>query len=638
MIKKSFTLRVLVINFLLLALPLLIASFIFFQNSYQEAITAAKKQLREVANFRTYSLVATQPVKQSLLSELAYVLDVSTKLAQEDYKGLTHQLVEISHFWGDYQIFILSNGKKGSYQILASSERTTVDTVFQSYQQLGFVVDEGSGTFIRYMYSQGTERYNPYIFVARTIDSKESGKPIGILMVAANITEHLATLLAPGPQLKNAQFALLTSDGIVFAASDPHLTGQYMNPISSERLQQIQSSKQMGDIPLATKPLPVIKGNDPPFFEFIFNNQVQMAYQVYVPDVRLSIVAYTPKQEFFGASVRHFLLIYSIYGLILLGGAGITYWISLYVSRPLRQLSSAMGKVGQGNLNVRFHEEPLGFEINILGQMFNSTLDTLFQNIQKAEDERVKKETYQRELAIARQVQRSLLPSHIPKVKGISVAGIYLPATNVGGDFFVIQSKQMKEGEEFLVLAVADASGKGIPSVLYSLSLRSLLRSYLTLSNSVGEILRSINHSFLKDTGDSGMFATMVLGIYNAESRELSYYSCGHPPAYVKRSNGEIITLTHSGVALGLKEWEPFKTDTIQLNPGDSMIFYTDGLMEASNPQGQQFSENRIKEVLQKERGGSAEDLLNHLVYTFEEFTKGKTQEEETTIVTLRVD
>ena len=131
MIKKSFALRVLAINFLLLALPLLIDSFIFFQSAYDESIQSAKKELKEVSNLRSYSLIASEPVKHVLLSELGHVVDISSKMASQDFENLTRELVEITHLWIDYQIYVLELGQNGFYKIAASNDRDLVNTFFE---------------------------------------------------------------------------------------------------------------------------------------------------------------------------------------------------------------------------------------------------------------------------------------------------------------------------------------------------------------------------------------------------------------------------------------------------------------------------------------------------------------------------
>lgn len=637
MIKQSFTLRVLVISFLVLALPLLIDSFIFFQNSYYDAIKDAKTDLRESANFRTFTLTEIQPVKQVLLRELEYFLNLGD-FNKIDGNELSRQFSEIAHIGGNFEIFLLDLGDGSEYKVIASSLRAFIDTTFTSYLKLSHIVEVGEGTFIRYIYSHEEERFIPYIFVARVVQSKKTGKPAGIIMVTSQVEEQLDSVLMPDPKTENIKFAILNSDGIVFAASNESLAGNYFDPISPTRRKEILASNQLGNATFPPNPLPIIKGDDPPFFEFIFNDQVQIAYRAYISDFGISVVAYSPKEEFFGKAVRHFLFIYSVYGLILVVGGGVTYWLSLWISRPLRQLSYLMGEVSRGNLDVRFEKEPLGFEINILGGIFNNTLVNLLENIQRVEDERVKKETYERELFIGRQVQRSLLPSKVPEITGAELAGTYLPAAEVGGDFYGFIPRSTKKGEEMLIIAVADAAGKGISPCLYALSARSLLRTYATLTDDPGEALSQANNAFMEDAGDTGMFVTMFSGFYHTDSKILTYYSCGHVPPIVRRSDGRLVTLEHSGMALGLRESKGFKSDSVQLEPGDIVIFYTNGLTEAVNDRFQSFSEKRLKSCLQQRKWSSAQEAVDGLTAELRAFTGTASQEEEVIIVALKVN
>ncbi len=638
MIKKSFALRVLAINFLLLALPLLIDSFVFFQNSYYEAIRAAKKELKEVSNLRTFSLIASEPVKQVLLSELGYVIDISGKMAAKDFDHLTHELVEIAQLWREYQIYVLELSQNGYYKIVASSSRDLVNTFFEAYHPLETVLKTGSGTFVRYLYSDEAQSYVSNLFVAQAIESKETGKPIGILMVSSKVESLLTSLLAPSHQLRNAKFAILNSDGIVFKSTDPHLMGQYFKPISDKRRRQIISSRQLGNLELPDVTLPVIQGKDPPFFEFIFDDQVQIAYQAFIPEMKLSLVGYSPKEEFFGSAVRHFLFIYVTYGLILLGGGAVTYWLSLWISRPLRQLIHVMGEVRQGNLGVRFQEAPWGFEINILGSMFNNTIDTLLLNIQRAEDERVKKETYQREVAICREVQRSLFSSPLPDIKASMAAGGYLPATDVGGDFYYFFSKATQSGENVLALSMADIDGRGISPCLYSLSARSLFRAFSTLYDDVGTVLSLTNDDFIRDVGDAGVSLDLFLGFYHPDSRILSYCSCGSTPGMVKRNDGQIEPLNLTGEALGLQESHQYKSETLQLYSGDTLILYTSGLLKAESSTQKHFSEMQLKDILQSKKWNTAQDMVDKVKAVVQEFTAGTPQEEEAIIVALKID
>lgn len=638
MIKQSFTLRVLVISFLLLALPLIIDSFIFFQDSYHHSIADAKLKLRESANFRTFALAEIQPVKQVLLEELNYLLDLGNKEKELSSEKTNHLIEEIAHIGGNFQIIILDLGNEGEYKIIASSMPSFRNSTLASFMKLREIIEVGQGTFLRYIYSEEENRYVPFVFLARVIHSKQSQKPIGLLLVMANIQSQIDSVLALGQRGEKMQFALLNNDGIVFAATDPELKGKYFDSLSQKREDEILRSTQLGPSVKELTPVPVIEGNDPPYFEFIFADQVQIAYRAYVSDFGISVVSYSPKEAFFGEAVRHFLFIYTVYALLLVIGGAITYSLSLWISRPLRQLSQLMGEVAQGNLSVRFRKEPFGFEINLLGEIFNQTLVNLLDNIQNAEDEKVKLETYQRELAIGREVQYSLIPAKVPQVNGVEVAGIYLPANEVGGDYYGFLQRELESGEEILVISVADAAGKGISSCLYSLSARSLFQTFMNLVDDPGEALHRTNNAFVENTGDTGMFVTFFAGVYHSHSKVLTYCSCGHVPPILRRKDGSIHLLDHAGIALGLKESESYHSESIQLVSGDLVVFYTNGLTEAVNGNNEHFSEQRLKGLLQQRNWISAQDTVTGLSDELRLFTGNVLQDEEVIIVVLKVE
>lgn len=186
-------------------------------------------------------------------------------------------------------------------------------------------------------------------------------------------------------------------------------------------------------------------------------------------------------------------------------------------------------------------------------------------------------------------------------------------------------------------ISVADAAGRGLSSCLYALSARSLFRSYATLYDDVGEVLRAANHDFLADAADTGMFMALFYAMYHVESKELSYYSCGHIPGFVKSASGEIVTLACSGIAIGLQESKPYLPDTLQLVSGDSVVLFTRALLEAVDNEGEQFQENRLKTLVQSKEWQSAQELVDNIHATVEAFTQGVPQEEEIIVVVLHV-
>ncbi len=293
MIKQSFTLRVLVISFIVIALPLLISSFIFFQMSYYEAIDDAKMMLRDDANLRTFTLYEIENAKKILFEELEYLFDISEKITNLKHEELNRELAEIAHLGGDFQIYILDTGKDFRYKIIASSVLDDTDTYFISYLRLKEAMEAGEGIFIRYVYSEEERRYFPYLFLAQTIQSEKKGESIAILMIAINIQNEINSILMKSGEKDKINHAILNTDGIVVDASDPKMKGQYVNPISPARREEILSSRQIGIKRLAPTLLPITRKEDPHFFEFIFNYQMQIAYRADFFNICISVVAYS---------------------------------------------------------------------------------------------------------------------------------------------------------------------------------------------------------------------------------------------------------------------------------------------------------------------------------------------------------
>lgn len=633
MIFRSLPLRVLAVVFIVLALPLLIDSFIFSKRLYNESIKDTKESLRQTGNYRAYAISELDPVRFVAIQELTVLLDIENGMPS--IEELNQKLKKTKEIGPDFYISILGKEENGNYKILASSDESLVGSLFESSFLLGRALNKQKiGDFIRFQKKAGSSVEVPFISIAKKILSPTTKETVGVLVISTPIHQEILPMLEGGSERGlDINFAIMTRDEIVIAATDFTLLGNYLSSLSGEKKAQLVSSKQLGTLTLAEDPLAIVSKEETSFFEFIFANHVQIAYKVAIPNIDLFFLSYTSKKILFSHSVKHFLFIYATYGLIFIVGGAIAYWLSTWIARPLMQLCSLMTKVGKGDLSGRFKEEPLGFEINSLGNIFNQTLGALIENIQQAEDERVQKETFRKEMELGQEVQRNLLPREMPTVPGLEFEAVYLSPTEVGGDFYDIFLKN----KTHIALTVADASGKGISACLYALSFRSLLRTSLTLHEGAGEILSHTNNMFIQDAGDTGMFVMAMMGIYDIEKRELSYYSCGHVPGIIRRANGQLAILNHSGMAIGLKESTPFKADKAQLYPGDILLLYTDGLIDVVNEKFQHFSEKRLRNFLQQKRIESAHDVVSGLTEEVKRFIGGVQQEEEIAILCMKV-
>lgn len=639
-ISRSLTLRILIVSFLVLALPILVDSFLFFQHEYETALQEAKQQVRAAANFRAFTLTEVQPTRQLLLREIENFLnlrDPQTLAHPESLDKALAEVVKLTDPELEMTIYLIQKNKEGHYQILSSSQPEKGNpNPFTDDQLFYWPVKMGEGYFGHYIYSEKYRRYIPYLFRARVIATPPE-IPTTLLVVSSNVEITFGAGLTERGTDHKMRFAGLSAEGIVLVATDPKLIGTSFDPLTPERAQEVITRNTTG-LPLTTiTPITLLQNPGNGFLEFVFNKEVQIGYRAYFSEYTLSVLAYVSKKTLLQNALSHFFWIYTLYGIILVIGGGFTYWGALLLSRPLHRLSFLMEEVGRGNLNVHFEPYPFGGEVNVLGKIFNETLHSLVQTMEKAEEEHVKIETTRHELSIGREVQQKLFPEKMAELPGIDLAGRYVPARDVGGDFYGYITRPSHSGEEIIYLNIADASGKGISSCLYALSARSLLRSFAILDDDPGIALSRANNAFIDYVGDTGMFVTMCSSVYHCDTKLLSYYSCGHIAPIVRRKNGTLLPLEVSGIALGLRASHPYISQSLPLYSGDIVLFYTNGLTEAVDENHHPFSLERLHRYLEKGGWATAEAVIDGLVAEIKTFTQGREQEEEMTMIVLKV-
>ena len=198
----------------------------------------------------------------------------------------------------------------------------------------------------------------------------------------------------------------------------------------------------------------------------------------------------------------------------------------------------------------------------------------------------------QNELDVARGMQQSILPTQFPKDPSYAVYGKMQPARNVGGDFFDVM--YLNDGR--VGLAVADVSDKGVPAALFMMSSRTLLKGAAIGVALPGEVLREVNDLLIEDN-EGGMFVTLLYAVYDPSSRELTYANGGHNTPLVVHPDGTsaLFPLT-DGIALGIAPDLSYRQNMVTLFPGDTVIFYTDGVTEAMNSEEEEFGLDPLSE------------------------------------------
>jgi serine phosphatase RsbU (regulator of sigma subunit)/ketosteroid isomerase-like protein len=250
---------------------------------------------------------------------------------------------------------------------------------------------------------------------------------------------------------------------------------------------------------------------------------------------------------------------------------------------------------------------------------------------QLLEQERIERERVDQELRVARRIQQASLPNEVPELEGWQISPYYQPAREVGGDFYDFHL--LSEGR--LGLVVGDATGKGVPAALVMSTTCGMLQavSQTLDSSSPGEVLSRVNETLLSRI-PTNMFVTCFYAILNPKRGHLVYANAGHDLPYLQHGD-EAKELRARGMPLGLMPASSYEENEIVIDAGESVLFYSDGLVEAHNPEGQMFSFPRLRALVAEHtwEGALGEYLLEEL-YSF--VGEGWEQEDDITLLTLR--
>src|SRR5512143_83138 len=253
------------------------------------------------------------------------------------------------------------------------------------------------------------------------------------------------------------------------------------------------------------------------------------------------------------------------------------------------------------------------------------------QLVREQQIEAQQRERLEQELRVARLIQQTLLPKELPTLNGWQVATYYQPARAVGGDFY--DFVDLPDGR--LALVIGDVTDKGVPAALVMASARSILRAGAQRFASPGAILEYANDLLCPDIPPN-MFVTCLYAMLDPNTGRLQFANAGHDLPYRKSTAG-VEELRATGMPLGLMPGMHYDEREVMLNPDDTVLFYTDGLVEAHNPQREMFGFPHLKALLEDHPGGLA--TINYLLDQLAAFTGlNWEQEDDATLVVLQRD
>ncbi|MFL5259941.1 MAG: SpoIIE family protein phosphatase [Hyphomicrobiales bacterium] len=238
----------------------------------------------------------------------------------------------------------------------------------------------------------------------------------------------------------------------------------------------------------------------------------------------------------------------------------------------------------------------------------------------------------QQELAIARELQRSVLPADFPPRPAFEIRGTMQSAREVGGDFYDFFER--RDGR--IVLVIADVSGKGVPGAFFMAIARTLLKAIALFENDPANCIRQLNELLARDN-DQMMFVTLFFAVFDPSSGHLDYVNAGHPSPVLLGCGAPRLLPTTGNIAAGVMGEADFSGEAINLAPGEALVLFTDGVTEAFSPDGVQFGEGRLLEALGAlPPETSADDIAKTLIAAVKTFEAGADQSDDITLLALR--
>jgi phosphoserine phosphatase RsbU/P len=225
--------------------------------------------------------------------------------------------------------------------------------------------------------------------------------------------------------------------------------------------------------------------------------------------------------------------------------------------------------------------------------------------------------------------QRALLPRAIPHFPGYDISAAWRPLGAVSGDYMDV----LKLAPDKIALAVADVIGKGVPAALLMSNVQAAVHALAPEMLSPSDLCGRINRLVAANLGQ-GKFITFFYGVIDGERRQLTYTNAGHCEPILIHANGECLRVNHGGVVLGVfPDWR-YNEERVDLEPGDRLVLFTDGITEVTNAEGEEFGEERLMQVLTANRHRSAEAMQASAMGAIAEFSGGRFQDDATLIVT----
>ncbi len=560
--------------------------------------------------------------------------------------------------------FFLENGTMSEQQLLGILRRVTIN----NREIIGTAV-----SFEPYAFARDRQYFDPYFFESNG-EFKYSDSPNYLLDDYYQIPKELNTPVWSEPYVDQDAGTVVTTYSVPFyenVSGNRKFRGVVSADISLEWLQRIVSAVRVletGDAFLLSRNGTVITHPDRSLImnETIFNvaeargdiglrelgRRMIRGESGFVPFTSLarkkkswmcfapvsasgwSLGVIFPEDEFMSGVTR---LNHLVAALVAIGRALLVFGIILIarsITRPLHGMALAAEKIGTGKLDTELPAIESRDEVGRLTSAFAAMQTSLKRYIQDLQSTTAAKERIESELKIAHEIQASMLPRIFPAFpsrKEFDLFAIMEPAKEVGGDFYDFFLTR----DDKLFFLIGDVSGKGVPAALFMMITKILMKNEALQGLPPHEVLLKVNDIVALDN-DASMFATIFCGVLDIGSGRVEFANAGHNPPLLCRAGkpSEFLQLNH-GFVLGPMTGVKFVSQTLQLEPGEMLFLYTDGVTEAMNPQKKLFSEKRLQQFLTDAQDLGVLSMIHSLRGEVSRFAQNEPQSDDITMLAL---
>ena len=316
---------------------------------------------------------------------------------------------------------------------------------------------------------------------------------------------------------------------------------------------------------------------------------------------------------------------YGVMGVVLLITV-VAFAFARTVTQPIRALVEGAKRLAEGRFDTRVHIRS-NDEFGEMGKVFNAVVPRMEEHYRMS-----------RSMALAREVQQSLLPKTCPSVAGLDIAGTAISCDETGGDYYDFLDIGRKGAAEKTGVVVGDVSDHGLPSALLMASARAYMRQRASMPGTLSNIVSDVNRQLERDVADSGRFMTLFYSEIDARERIIRWVRAGHDPGMIyDPASGRFEVLAGRGLPLGIDGDTDYEESERRLTPGQVIVIGTDGIWEAHNPDGEMFGKERLQRIVQAHADDSATVILDTVISALEAFRRSAVQDDDVTLVVIKI-